>query len=248
MTRASREHLDPDRCLDLIHGLRDAATADRWLAHLAGCPACERLFRESLMDLAEARAVPAPAGPPRRGARRLIPSLAAAAISVAAVWWVLSRPPDLPEAPALRIPVSEQTTLLRSLESPPDDRLRRGLAAYRSGDDANAVRLLGEARTSGEADRLRRIYLASALQLQGHSAAAIAELDGMDTGTLPEPWRSAARWTQAAALLSEGQAPEARAILGELAEGKGAIAAEARSLLGRASLQSGEPNSTKEDQ
>lgn len=94
----SREHVEPDRMLDLVHGLLVPADARAAVAHITCCPPCEVLLREHAGTRERARAVVASAGrmqgwptPRVDAAVRLVPGV-----------WIGSPPPPAPRRPSAR--------------------------------------------------------------------------------------------------------------------------------------------------
>jgi len=106
--------------------------------------------------------------------------------------------------------------------------LARALAVYRSRDARLAASLLREARVSESHERLRKLYLASALALSGDAAQASAVLDGLDETAFPEPWRSQARWVGYTVACAVGDAGGAERRLRELRSASGEIGELAR--------------------
>lgn len=112
-----------------------------------------------------------------------------------------------------------------------DEGIEAGLRAYRERDTTTAIARLQDARTDGAYDVLRRIYLGSALLNDGRADEAAAALGDLSMFTIPEPWRSDARWILALALLESGREDQARTPLEALASGDGPLAERARTRL-----------------
>lgn len=83
-------HLDEDRCLDLLAGYLPAAEQDGILAHLAGCPACEELFRQRAAERERLRAM-APEPIRERPSPAPFRAVESAALSAPSPWGRLRR-------------------------------------------------------------------------------------------------------------------------------------------------------------
>jgi len=80
--------------------------------------------------------------------------------------------------------------VVRSREGEAEDpRLEAGLEAYRAHDLVAADRELSAARATGDADQLRRLYLAHVRLARGDARSSLELLRSLDWRLIPEPWR-----------------------------------------------------------
>jgi hypothetical protein len=232
------------------------AAAREVLGHLRECAACEGRFRVVVREREELRAsgspglVAAAAAPPivrRRGFVATVAGLGAAAVLVLA--FVLHGYLAGPER--YWLPLDREFMLLRAGPLPAElERFGAGLTAYREHDAARAAELLGSAEVPESYTRLRDLFLASALALEGRHAEALDVLERLRVERLPMPWRARARWVAYTALRDAGRIEEASSLLDDLAardDEVGALARDERQRLGgrEAAAYSGTPNSTK---
>ena len=227
MSARQTPHASDDRLIDLAVGLLPAQEATASLAHLGTCAACEQRFREIAGERAriEAEREPAVAGPRW--------TWVAGAASVAAVLLIgllsISREPTRSGPPAYWLPTDREATVLRAdVEPESTAEQARALSVYRSRDAARAATMLREARVSESHERLRDLYLASALELSGEPARAAEVLERLDETGLPEPWRSQARWVEYRVACAIGDAVRAERKLQELRSASGEIGRLAR--------------------
>ncbi len=220
-------HLDDDGCLDLVAGLLSAPEREAALAHAETCEACAaRIVRWAgyqecaRLGRTEESIGKEPAFAPVSpdGRRRRVVSWRRTAL-----WWLplaagfllwLGREPSRP--PATSTPASHaapwiaQHPAWRRLregtggKSAPagaavPEALRQAIRHYDARRPAAAARLLAASRFTGGAEDLRVLYLASCLVHMDRPAEAENLLETLDIGSLPPPWRDAARRTLAAA-------------------------------------------------
>jgi len=149
------------------------------------------------------------------------------------------------------LPLDREFMLLRAGPLPAElERFGAGLTAYREHDAVRAAELLGSAEVPESYTRLRDLFLASALALEGRHADALDVLDRLRVERLPMPWRARARWVSYTALRDGGRVEEAASLLDDLAtrdDEIGALARHERQRLEKrgTAAYSGTPNSTK---
>jgi hypothetical protein len=102
------------------------------------------------------------------------------------------------------------------------------LEAYARQNLPRAIERLEIVRPPDDVEPLRRLYLASAYVLDGRSGQAIETLDRLDIESLPQPWRSRARWTLYLAMRDAGSGARAHRLLEELTAEEGQIGDLAR--------------------
>jgi hypothetical protein len=218
-------HATDDRLIDLAHGLLEPAERSACLAHVGKCSACEVRFRAIAGEHARLAAEVAPSIS-SHGTRYAVAASIAALLLVAAALR-FGRTTDAP-APYW-LPIEREQAVLRSHgdgEAPAE--FARALEAYAQQDARRAARLLREANVPKEYLPLRDLYLASALELGGDAAEAQAVLDRLHIDTLPEPWRTQARWVDYTSARDQDQDDRAAALLETLARASGEIGELAR--------------------
>jgi hypothetical protein len=255
-------HLDEELCFSLLLDDLPEEQAEEALKHLGECPTCEDLFRRRAIELERLWAEPCPLalkkypwspGPSHtstvvplgrwrqgwtwfRTPAALLPAGGLAAALLVSVLLLIVIPrggqhPDdlslhwLPEAVDL-VPVRGEGEVLDSSE------LLTGLAAYNRRDLSEAVRHLKAARVNAETDRIRALYLGSALALSGDYASAVVQLRSMPADWLPEPLRTEERWTLLVSLRRAGLRKSADSLLSNLKTEPGEIGARARRAAG----------------
>jgi hypothetical protein len=112
--------------------------------------------------------------------------------------------------------------------------LKAGLEAYDKRDFKRAARLLqaaGESPLDPVDERVRGIFLGSALAWSGRYAEAVGVLRAVPTRTLPDPWSGEATWTLYVALRESGREASADSVLRTLARKPGDIGDRSRMLL-----------------
>jgi hypothetical protein len=219
-------HATDDRLIDLAHGLLEPAERTACLAHVGKCGACEERFRAIAGQHARLEAEGAPPVASHRTRYVVAASIAALLLFAAALRF--GRSADAGPA-SYWLPIEREQAVLRShgdTEAPAD--LARALEAYAKQDAARAIALLREADLPTEYKPLRDLYLASALELDGQAAEAGAVLERLRIDTLPEPWRTQARWVAYSVARAQGQDDRAAALLEAVARTKGEIGELAR--------------------
>jgi hypothetical protein len=224
MSARQTSHPSDDRLIDLAVGLLPAQEATASLAHLGTCAACEQRFREIAGERARIAAEREPEVRARTRVWAGVAAAAAAAVLLSIA--LLPGPRHGVEAgpPPYWLPTDRDEAVLRAdgeAESSTD--LARALAVYRSRDARLAATLLSEAQVAESHERLRKLYLASALALAGDAAQASTVLDDVDETAFPEPWRSQARWVGYTVACAVGDAARAEERLHELRSAKGEI-------------------------
>ena len=219
-------HTTDDRMIDLAHGLLEPGEASACLAHLRRCGECEERFQAIAGE--HARLV-AEREPPVESRRAWIAVGASAAVLlVAAFLWRGAPRPDADPAPYwLSIAREETVQRAKTAASLPGD-LDRALAAYEGRDARLAVRLLEDARVPPGHEGLRDLYLASALERTGETERAATVIERLVVDTLPEPWRTEARWVEYTIALRAGRTGRAAELLERLERVPGAIGDLAR--------------------
>ena len=219
-------HATDDRLIDLAHGLLEPAERSACLAHVGKCSTCEERFRAIAGEHARLDAAGAPPVSSHRVRYVVAASIAALLLFAAALR--VGRATDVGPAPYW-LPIEREQAVLRAhgdAEAPAD--LARALEAYAKQDAPLAVELLRAADPPAEYKPLRDLYEASALELGGDAAEAQRVLDGLHVDTLPEPWRTQARWVAYASARDQGQDDRAAALLETLARASGEIGELAR--------------------
>jgi len=248
---ATRQHLDPDRCIDLVHGLVIGEERDRIVAHLLICPLCERRLRDGYVARQVARAAlpevfaelererarrrAAPPAPVSREAVRTSRSwlrwtgvAVAAAAVLLVVFWPRQAPVSL--APDLRLlPVLASADDLRGPAGLPAE-FQAALQSYQRREFALAIERLRGLAIAPALQPARDLFLGSALAWAGRPADAIAPLESALAATIPEPWEDEGRWTLLCAYDRIGATARADSLLVILAATPGEIGARARSL------------------
>ena len=240
MTTAA--HASDDLLIDLSAGLLDEEGRAGALRHLRGCPACEQRFLEVTRQAERLSTSPLPAAlepaSEARWTRRASLLVAAAVVVIVAGASIVLRGPRA-DGLDVRLPLDAEASLTRSAIDPGAPtaadaaRADEAVDAYRRGDDARVVSLLGDAPIASRYEPLN-LLLASALIAKGKPADAIAVLERLDTLTLPQPWRDRGRWLLYVALRREGRGVAAAPILEELAASPGEIGDRARAAAARA--------------
>jgi len=226
MSAQPSPHATDDRLIDLAHGLLEPVESSACLAHLGRCAACEDRFRAIVGE--RARVAAEHALPLATSRRRVFAAAVVAALLTTAVLLGIRRDAE-PGRVAYWLPIEREEAVLRSeAESDSGAEIGRGLVAYRSHDAALAVRLLAAARVPQDHEPLRDLYLASALELDGRLAEAARVLDRLNVDTLPEPWRTQARWVDYRVARGLGDDGRAAALLGRLESAPGEIGDLAR--------------------
>jgi hypothetical protein len=245
--RAPGFHLDEDLCLDLLHGLLDADARERALDHMAACPACDRLFqlRAAALERLRARPVPVAVAPSATTAAlpggwrvilgRPVARGLAAGLVAASVALLLLLGPGVRRDPVVQplpwLPEIGRSIQARSpLAGAASAELSAGLEAYAAHDAGGAVRLLRRAKASGSLETVRRIYLGSALALDGRYEESVEVLRDTATPDLPDPWGSEVRWTLFVALRSAGYTTAADSLWQVLRREPGEVGERARRL------------------
>lgn len=198
-------HLSDAHCADLVLGLCDASRRAAADAHVRECAACRERLRAHAGASVRARADAAAGVGIRlvRGRSRAWRWAAAAAVVIVAAAALLVRAPVRDPAPAwLSSPDDIVTT---RAEGSLDPALLDGLRAYARRDLPAAIAGLDAARANGAPEQARRLYLGHALHASGRYERAAEVLQSLDWDLLPEPWRSDARRTLAAAWRAGGQ-------------------------------------------
>ncbi|MGH9869859.1 MAG: hypothetical protein ACREAA_17070 [Candidatus Polarisedimenticolia bacterium] len=234
-------HLAEDALIDLLHGLLPAGEAESMLGHMRSCSACEERFRMAARDNERARAVGAPLMRPANGASRRRWKVAgvAAGILMGALLAVLLR--DRPAVEPYWLPVEEDQVSLRSLDTDePPRELLSALDAYKERDARRALEWLERAPVSSSYRGVRDVYLASALVNDGRNAEAGRVLRGLGLETMPQPWRSRARWLLYL-VMKEDNDPGAPALLNQLADDPDVVGEWARRELRSAGLSGAPP-------
>lgn len=237
-------HLNDDACIDILSGALSREQAGELLDHTRACPQCEARFRaaaaeyetlsaqaaDTLANPAEPPAIAlAPRGRRVRRVRRIVAAAGVVAAAAAAVVLLLPKGPGAP--PEYWLPAARESIDIRSLPDSGEEQLTDGLAAYDARRLDAALAALATARVSGPFEDIRRIYLASALAIDGRPDEALPVLDGVEVDALPQPWRSQAHWIRALALDASGREEDAVVLLEMLAAGDGDLAGRAAARL-----------------
>lgn len=155
--------------------------------------------------------------------------MTAAVVVLLVILW-----PRQQEGPAssLRwIPTSSGGLQMRAAaEAAASDQLAEGFDAYSAHDVARAIELLQGTEASGQLETHRRVFLGSALAMNGEYVEAVQVLTSVRARTLPDPWGSEARWTLYIALRESGQRVAADSLLRILASERGDVGDRARSI------------------
>ena len=252
-------HLNDDTCTDIAHGLLPRRDTEMLLEHVEQCPDCESLLMSVVADVegAAGRARPVrgqdggwqlPASRPSPRLKRMNPAawfstrpwhVAAAAAAVLVIVAVVMNPPRRPSDDApLTFRLLPNTELLETRGNVEgiDAGFWSGVEAYDAGDFERAAASLADLDLPVPYNRLRDVYLASALTLVERYEEALNVLDALHIDRLPQPWRDDARWIRYIALESVGNEKEASALLESLANQPGRVgdlARERRASAGR---------------
>ncbi|MEQ1833088.1 MAG: hypothetical protein ABL977_08520 [Candidatus Eisenbacteria bacterium] len=231
--------------LDLLHGHASDIARGRALRHLTECPECEARFRE-LDRATERMRAGVPSVLARTSVSRLQPwvysSLAAAALILVVIipmgrWRHDARLSPI-TAQLHALPVAGEVRVTRGESTSADAvALARGLEAYDQGDYGSAIRILRTTQSTPAAEQLRRIYLGSALALDGRLGAAEKELAAIPDRAVPEPWNSEVRWTWCMAKWGSGDVAAADSALRFWSQQRGPLAARANRLLRAGTLR-----------
>lgn len=185
-------------------------------------------------DLGLASGPNSPSSPRWRTQHNLwrVAGFAAAVVLVALLW-----PLQQPDRFDLRLPVDGRLLVHRSDDTSASSTLAsRALAAYRAGDDARVIEILGSSPLPKELQYLN-LYLASAQLFRGQPQAARQTIEKLNIDTLPPPLEAQARWVHFVALERSGAHAAAHSELETLsrldAEGEAELAARARAELAR---------------
>ena len=227
MSARQTPHTSDDRLIDLAVGLLPVSEKAACLTHLGACALCESRFREIAGERARVEAEREPS----IRARKWRWVGAAAAVAALALLALLPRPGrETPLGPPpYWLPADREQSVLRAdRDAVASTDLARALAAYHSRDARLAASLLREAQVPESHERLRQLYLASALALAGDAEQASAVLDRLDEASFPEPWRSQVRWVGYTVACATGDAARAAERLRELRHAKGEIGELAR--------------------
>ena len=204
-------HLTEARCADLVLELLPPLERSAAVEHARTCGECEARLRAHVAAAGRSQAdvaahlapirLPIPARPSRRHSLTWIAAAAAALIAVVGLPQMFDRARPHPEV--LLLPAPGDEALTRDGESP-DPRFVAGLAAYRSGDLAQAERELRAAHAEGPTEQARRLYLAQALFTGHKTHDALELLRSIDYRSLPQPWERDAVTLLAAVLRASG--------------------------------------------
>ena len=215
-------HLDDDLCASLALGLVTPAEHTAAVAHARSCVECATRLRVHVGADVHARAVyPAGAvlqvvqGRPQVSRIAAMIAAGAAAAAVIAVFAVRAPSPSTHAAPEWLTTPGEMVRL-RS-EGAFDPALAAGLEAYARHDLPAAIRALRGANVSGGAEQARRLYLGHALLASGNAKEARACLESLNLDMLPQPWRTEARSSLAAAWRRTGRTRQADSLESALA-------------------------------
>lgn len=221
-------HVSEDRLIDLASGLVAEADEPVLLRHLETCPACEDRFRRTCRE-AELARLQKPARPVRAAWRGWVAAAAAAVLATGALALWGSRQ-GAPTPSEYWFPLEGEHVELRTGELTEEAQVfDQAAEAYRAKDAARVVSLLDGHDIPLAQDPLK-IALASALVKTGQPQQALAVLDELQVGTVPQPDRDRASWIKVAALLATGRGPEATSIARDLASRPGEFQERARRL------------------
>jgi hypothetical protein len=209
-------HLDDACSADLVLGLLPDAERDAALAHAAECPACEGRLRSHAAAAARAqhdrpgapRILALPKRRPFLAGRR---GVIAAIVTLVAALPLALRGTHRAPVPASALPAPGEAVRTRQ-GTAEDPHLAAGLAAWAAHDPARAARELAQARGTGGAESMRRIYLADAEYACGHPREAVSQLRALDWALVPEPWRRDAAGLLARSLRASGEGATADSI------------------------------------
>ncbi len=214
-------HLDDDACTDLVQGYLTFAAQDAAFDHLRRCHACEEAVRQRAAELERLRAATyALERPAKPRATRWIPIAAAAAVALVAFAALLPfarKPQPTPEIGWL--PAANDLTVLRGGVA--DSNLISGLEAYDRRDLTTAIALLRNPQAGGPYgpyERIRRVYLGSALAAAGEYREAVAVIQSVPSlATVPEPWGQELRRAYYVSLRKSGDRQTADSLMRVLA-------------------------------
>ena len=214
-------HLDESTCADLVLGLLPQGESAAWRRHAALCSECEVRLRAhagaSVRAQVEARALadrgslagaadsPGVVRLPRLRPNWLDASIVAAAAAVLLLVLVPRATKAPREAHRSEWLASPGEMVRMRAEGQLDPDLAQGFAAYGEHDLPGAIRHLRSAEANGAAEQARRLYLGHALLADGQPIEALAWLKSVELAQLPEPWRSQAERSLAAACRANGE-------------------------------------------
>lgn len=164
---------------------------------------------------------------------RLAGGLVAAAVTVLIILIPLRKDDGGIAQPHWLPGYSEDLQFRAMIEATADEDLAAGLQAYADRDLDQAVQALEKAETSGTMEKVRKVYLGSALALSGNHTRAIEILESVAARTLPDPWGSEACWSLYVALNESGRAVSADSLLRVLSGESGSVGDRARETLDR---------------
>jgi hypothetical protein len=167
--------------------------------------------------------------PPSRGrvpawTRVALPLAAAVAavIGTFAVVTTIPKPADLGDLESPPLPVTAVAGASRDAgRSAADSLVVEGLVAYERGDVAGAIARFESAHATGAFERLRLVFLASALLQANRVAEAQVILHGIDDRLYPQPYRGEILWMRADILARTGSKSAAESKLRVLAQRSG---------------------------
>lgn len=259
--RIGLEHPGEDRLLDLVLGFLSPSEESVCLAHMRRCGDCEAQARTLASEHARFRskihADLALDGPAIEGvatdpgavvldrathpARRRRPFLAKPfwvipIATAAAVILVLVQHTGKNESTQVEpVWLVNPSSIIVTNRDPAlpvlDPDLRAGFEAYARRDLSAAIQSLGRARTDGDMELLRRVYLGSALARKGRSREALSVLRALRAEEIPGVLRNEVRWTLFVALLNAGETASAESLLTVLGKEPGEIGDRARQRL-----------------
>ena len=251
------QHLDEDRCLDLLNDLLSPDEKQRALAHMKRCPECEEFVRARVSEMEKSRSqindvrgrLEAVIGRETRsegswfdrffeGLRRAYghrPLRIASGLVVAVLALLLFVPLSRKTAREPRLTVlpdiPADLRFRSGEETSPADQFLAGLTAYNKRDFSRAAALLSEAEVTDVYATFKKVYLGSALAWDGKYKEAVSVLQPVSNETIPEPWGSGFRWTYFVALYKTGESAAADSLANILAGEAGEIGERARQYL-----------------
>lgn len=249
------EHVSDEVLADLSMRLFEGPSTADGLQHISGCPSCEQRFRDMAAEWersavyapeileSPARAARATSSPWRRLRQWLAsPQLRWAAVALTAVALFLFMIPRLIETPSesqvTMLPALTPDVLPRAvLPNAGNDAMIQGLDAYARKDFDAAIAALASLQTTGPADALRRVYLASAYAWTAQHEQAVETLEDVPLDAVPDPWSAEARWMLYLSLTEMGQSERAQAVLRELAATPGEAGSRARAVIAKESTR-----------
>ncbi|MCA9753199.1 MAG: hypothetical protein KC591_13475 [Gemmatimonadetes bacterium] len=208
----------PERIpVDLLLGLLPEAEREEAMRRIAADPtsATELRLLSARWERARSRRASAEHAPALRRVRgRIWAALLVPVAAAAVIPWLLFGRQAAPSSAVVPLPTNLEALALRSSD-PSDGSLERALSAYAEGRWAEAASRLADA-PDGRAP-FRALYRASALALSNRPEEALAILDTLSLGSMPDPWRSEGGWTRAVCLEEAGRHEEARESMSTLA-------------------------------